>query len=171
MSRTRLLWWVVLCMWACSLAGAQTVLYVAANGSDAGTGSVGKPFATLARARDEIRALRGSGRLSKDGAMVVVRGGTYYLAAPLELTAQDSGSEKARIVYTAYPGEEVRISGGRAVGNFTRVIESGFTKRISDSKALPISVRRMAAGWKCSTRTRPFGWHAGPTKGSSRSAS
>ncbi len=133
MSRARLLWLLVLGMWACSLAGAQTLLYVAVNGSDAGTGNAQKPFATLARARDEIRTLRRSGRLSKDGAMVVVRGGTYYLAAPLELTAQDSGTGKARTVYAAYPGEEVRISGGRAVGNFKPVTDPAVLARMDET--------------------------------------
>ena len=119
---------------------ARTILYVSVDGNDAWSGrraeaDAGKtsgPFATLVRARDEIRRLRAAKALSDGGATVVVRGGTYYLPAPIELTAQDSGTEAALTVYTAYPGEEVRLSGGRPIKNFQRVTDPAVLAQLSE---------------------------------------
>ena len=36
-------------------ADVQAVFYVAPDGSDSGDGSIGSPFATLEKARDEVR--------------------------------------------------------------------------------------------------------------------
>ena len=44
---------------------------------------------------------------------VVLRGGTYYLDQPLEFGPEDSGTEKAPVVYAAAAGEKVVLSGGR----------------------------------------------------------
>ena len=56
-----------------SSATAADELYVATDGKDTNSGTKAEPFATLARARDEIRRVR-----PKDGATVFVREGTYY---------------------------------------------------------------------------------------------
>lgn len=124
------------------IAGAArpgTVIYVAPTGSDQWSGLLAAangpktdgPFASLERARMEIRRLPASGR--RNGATVVVRGGTYYLDAPLELGREDSGTAKGRIIYAAYPGEEVRLSGGRALKNFERVSDPAILNRLSDT--------------------------------------
>jgi tetratricopeptide (TPR) repeat protein len=117
------------------------VLYAAVDGNDGWTGHLESansdksdgPFATLQRARDEIRSVRSKGSFPAGGVLVVVHGGTYYLDAPLELTAEDSGTETARIAYTAYPGEEVRLSGGRPVSNFSSVTDPAVLERLDES--------------------------------------
>ena len=43
---------------------------------------------------------------------VVLRGGTYYLDSPVEFSPEDSGAEKAPVVYAARTGEKVVLSGG-----------------------------------------------------------
>ncbi len=86
-------------------------LYVSLDGNDSNDGSEAKPFATLEKARDTIRAMKASGGLPEGGVTVYLRGGTYYLDSGLELTTEDSGTEEAPITYTAYPGEEVTLSG------------------------------------------------------------
>ena len=66
--------------------------HVATNGNDTWSGTLAEPntggtdgpFASLARARDAIRALRAaSGGLPAGGVEVVVQGGEYPLAEPL----------------------------------------------------------------------------------------
>src|SRR5947209_2505984 len=95
-------------MAACAAVWAEPLtLYVAPGGSDAADGSVERPLASVARARDEIRRRRPAG-----GASVVVAAGTYRLDAPLELEPQDSGAEGAPVVYQAAPGAAVSLSGG-----------------------------------------------------------
>ena len=99
-----------------------TELYVATNGSDRWTGrlpapnelNTDGPFASLERARNEIRVLQAHGQLV-DSATVHVRGGTYSLIKPFMLTAEDSGRETGPIVYRAYKGERVILSGGKEI--------------------------------------------------------
>ena len=111
-------------------------LYVAPGGNDAWTGRVATaaqgtgPFATLERARDEVRTLRQAGKLPDRDLVVELAEGTYELAKPFELTKRDSGNEGARIVYRAAKGQAVRLTGGRAVGPFTPVTEPDVLARL-----------------------------------------
>ncbi len=108
-------------------------LYVSPAGDDAwsgrhpdrtGDGGDG-PFATLEAARDALRERRRSG--ATGGATVWLRGWTYQREATFELGAEDGGSEDAPVVYRAFPGEEVRLIGGRTVSGFRPIAESGAT--------------------------------------------
>ena len=66
-----------------SLAGAQAAFYAAPDGNDAGPGNAERPFATLARARDAVRALRQAGPLPEGPVFVYLKGGVHELAEPL----------------------------------------------------------------------------------------
>jgi hypothetical protein len=77
------------------------------------------PFATVARARDAVRELRKTQKEPRR-VRVVLRGGTYYPDAPLEFGAEDSGTEKAPVVYAAAAGETVILSGGRRLDSGRR---------------------------------------------------
>jgi hypothetical protein len=72
------------------------------------------PFATVARARQAVRALLKTQKEPRP-VRVVLRGGTYYLDQPLEFGPEDSGVEKAPVVYAAASGEKVVLSGGRRI--------------------------------------------------------
>lgn len=114
---------------ACQGSMAAT-LFVAGDGSDANPGTEEKPFATLERARDEIRQRRAGGPLPAGGMTVEVRGGVYELPRPLELTDQDSGAENAPVVYGARLGEVVKIAGGRVVTGWKSVTDSAVLQRL-----------------------------------------
>ncbi|HPA19040.1 MAG TPA: right-handed parallel beta-helix repeat-containing protein [Verrucomicrobiae bacterium] len=107
-------------------------LFVASGGDDGNPGTAAKPFATLERARDEIRALRakGAGAQPQEPVTVLLRGGRYEVARPFELTAQDSGSAGAPIVYRTRKGEEARIVGGRAVTGWQVVSDGAVLERL-----------------------------------------
>lgn len=45
----------------------------------------------------------------------MLRGGSYYLKSTFTLTAIDSGTPGAPVIYAAYPGEQPVISGGRPI--------------------------------------------------------
>jgi hypothetical protein len=94
------------------LAAAQTdsAVFVAAGGNDSGDGSRERPFATLERARDEVRKHRASA--------VWVRAGVYALPRTLEFGPQDSGTTARPVVWRAWPGEQVVLSGGRPISGF-----------------------------------------------------
>ncbi|MCK4375462.1 MAG: right-handed parallel beta-helix repeat-containing protein, partial [Candidatus Brocadiae bacterium] len=107
-------------------ARAEQGFYVATDGSDANAETRAEPFATLERARDAIRAARPTG-----GITVWVRGGRYFREGAFELTAADSGSEDAPIVYRAYPHEDVRLVGGRTVTGFGPVTDPAVLERLA----------------------------------------
>lgn len=90
---------------------SSAALYVATNGSDSNSGSEAQPFATVAKAKEAIRAMNASNSLPDGGVTVYLRGGTYYMDEGMTFTAEDSGREGSNITYTAYPGESVTISG------------------------------------------------------------
>ena len=110
---------------ACSGAWAQenvTTLYVATNGNDAWSGALAEPnaagtdgpLATLAGARDRLRALKAEGPLAGP-VKVLLRGGAYHVTEPVVFGPEDSGTVAAPIAYEAYPGEAPVVHGGRAV--------------------------------------------------------
>src|SRR2546430_6653074 len=71
--------------------------HVATNGNDTNPGTQAKPFATLERARDEVRKLRMNSP-SKRGITIWLHGGDYFRTNALELTAADSGTQEAPVI-------------------------------------------------------------------------
>jgi hypothetical protein len=121
--------------YASALAEAQETapgieFHVAPSGNDANAGSASKPFATLERARDEIRTIKRSKGLPREGAGVILHSGLYELARTFELTAEDSGNESAPIVYRAGKGEEVTLSGGKRVTGWKPVTDPAVAERL-----------------------------------------
>ena len=119
--------WVALAAGICAAlastaCGAGATLYVA-PGADRkeATGSRESPFTTLEQARDAVRAMKKAGGLPGGGVVIELQGAAYERDKPFELTAEDSGTEAAPVVYRSAPGQQVRIVGGRAVGPFTPV--------------------------------------------------
>jgi len=86
-----------------SCLGRTQPYYVSPVGNDANPGTLAQPFATLPRAQQAVRQQPGN---------VFLRGGTYYLSAPMVFTAQDSGTQDAPVVFQNYRGEQPVISGG-----------------------------------------------------------
>ena len=111
----------------------RCVLYVSPGGSDKAAGTKAAPFASLERARDEIRALQAAGKLP-GAATVELLPGTYELAKPFELTAADSGKGLASpVTYRARKGTVVRLVGGKVVNNFRPVSDPAVLARLDAS--------------------------------------
>ncbi len=107
-------------------------LYVATDGDDANPGTEAAPLGTLERARDAVRELKAQGPLPDGGVAVYLRGGSYRLALSFRLSAEDSGTEQAPVVYQASPGEEVRLTGGVAVAGFEPVTDAPSLARLPE---------------------------------------
>ena len=113
---------------AAAHAAEPRVLHVAPDGDDRWSGGPAAPkadrsdgpLATLARARDLLRAQPPSG-----GALVLLRGGVHRLREPLVLTPADSGTEAAPRVFASYPGEQAILSGTRVVAGPWREVSPG----------------------------------------------
>lgn len=99
---------VVLALIVGSPAWAALNIYVSPTGNDADPGTESKPVATLAAAQILGRAAAG-----REAVTVTLRGGTYFLPAPLVFTAADGGASNAPVVWQAAKGETPVISGGQ----------------------------------------------------------
>ena len=117
---------------------APLVFHISLDGDDTQAGTREQPFATLERARDAIRQrkLQPDG-LPTGGATVLLHGGTYPRQATFTLSAGDSGTAAAPIVYAAAPGEAVTLSGGRPLLRdwFTPVTDAAILSRMISAAA------------------------------------
>lgn len=109
---------------------ALTDLYVAKDGADSNPGTRAKPFATFEAARDAIRLLKTKGEWPTGGVTVWIGGGTYFRDRSFELTAADSGTKAAPIVYRAAEKELVRLLGGKIVRDFQKVTDESILSRL-----------------------------------------
>jgi hypothetical protein len=124
-----------------SVAMAQTApapsLYVAPDGNDAWSGKLARPnhggsdgpFATIARARDEVRKLKVSAPAG--GLVVEIAAGGYQLAAPLEFTAADAGTADCPVEYRAHATGQARLIGGRVVTGWRLVSDPAVLQRLA----------------------------------------
>ena len=110
---------------AASAADAPATFYISPKGNDLWSGTLAEPNAdrtdgpraSLAGARDAVRALKAKGPLA--GAVrVKIAGGLYLLAEPVTFTPADSGTPTSPVIYEASPGERPIFSGGVAIGGF-----------------------------------------------------
>ena len=111
---------------------AGLLIYVSPDGNDANAGTEASPLASLAGARDKVRAVKASG-LPAGGIIVYFRGGTYNVMETTNLSAEDSGTESSPIIYKAYPGETPVFSGGRYIqgSKFGPVTDAAMRNRLA----------------------------------------
>ena len=114
--------------WPFATAAAE--FYVAPDGNDGNPGTKERPFATLARARDAVREVKG--RVPRENITVLLRGGVYRLADTLVLTLADSAANGQTITYAADPGETPVLSAGVPVPKW---------EKAADLKGLPEAAR------------------------------
>ena len=89
-------------------AGGAADLYVSPEGNDAWSGRLPAPnadgtdgpLATVAKARDTVRAIRAESPARDTPVTVLLRGGRYELNETLELGPEDSNT-----TYAAFPGD------------------------------------------------------------------
>ncbi len=85
--------------------------HVATNGTDLHDGSADRPFATLARVQQAVRAALP--QASAD-ITVFIRAGVYRLAQPLLLTEEDSGRDGVRVIWKSADGDgQARLLGSQ----------------------------------------------------------
>ena len=87
--------------------------FVSTTGSDSNDGTKAKPFLTLEKAKAAVRTKVAAG-VPAGGIAVWLRGGVYERTATFSLGTLDSGTSAANSVdWRGYPGEEVRLVGGK----------------------------------------------------------
>lgn len=133
-------------------------VFVAPDGSDSNPGTREKPFASLEKARDAVRALKAQ---SQGGAVAVrLLPGVYEVKNTFELSAADSGSAEAPIVYRAdKPGTAV-LYGGKKIGGFAPVTDEAVLNRLpaaSRGKVVQCDLRRQGVADLSPLQERGYG--------------
>jgi len=105
-------------------------LHVAPGGADTNPGTAGQPFATLERARDEIRALKQRGAPAGGGVAVLIHDGEFPVSRTFKLGTEDSGTAASPVVYRAAEGALPRFTGGRRLTGFQPVAEAAILARL-----------------------------------------
>jgi len=140
------------CLAQCAVVLAEpATYYVAPDGDDAAPGSIDAPFATLERARDAVRALKGAGALPPGGVEVIVRAGACERQAGFVLSGEDSGAAGSPVTYRAAPGEQARIVGGRTlpVDVFQPVTDAALLARVhpaAQGHLVQVDLRALGVG-------------------------
>jgi hypothetical protein len=138
-----------------------TLLYVSSSGIDAWSGKLPAPnkagtdgpFATLDRARAEVRKLKALGAVT-----VQLRGGIYRVTETLTLGAEDSGTATNPISWEAAPGETVRLLGSLRLTDWHPVSDPAVLERLDPTArkhVLQVDVK--AAGVTDLARPTPVG--------------
>ncbi|RRB02155.1 right-handed parallel beta-helix repeat-containing protein [Larkinella rosea] len=108
------------CLCLLAVESYSQTIYVTPLGNDQNPGTLQKPLATLTGARNRARLLRRQKTLTKP-IEIVVRKGEYMMTEPLVLSAEDSGSETAPLVFKGEAGSTPVFYGGMRLGKFEKV--------------------------------------------------
>ena len=111
------------------IAAFAVEYFVEPTGNDANPGTKEKPFATIEKARDAIRALKAKGGLPGPVAVRLMPG-EYQVKGTFELTAADSGTKAAPIVYRAEKKGAAVFYGGARLSGFAPVTDPAVLKRL-----------------------------------------
>lgn len=108
------------------------VFSVESSGDDAGDGSTARPFRTVERARDAVRAWRREqGAKASDGGVVIeVGSGRFPVSHTLVLGTEEAGSANAPFVVRARPGNSPVLSGGLAVRGWAPLADAVVRNRL-----------------------------------------
>lgn len=111
--------------------------YVATDGKDENLGTISDPFRTIHAALDEFLKQRLQGTLPEGEVKIFLRQGIYELTKSICIDSRFSGSEEYPFTVSAYPGEEVRITGGSSVSpsSFSAVSDEEIRERIIERGA------------------------------------
>ena len=110
-------------------------LYVsAATGDDAATGTKQQPFASLAKARDAVRA-KIAGGMTAD-VLVEIAPGNYYHSKSLRFDEQDSGRDGHSVIYRGAAKQGAKLYGGQAATRWEKAGDNLWRAPIAVDKPL-----------------------------------
>ncbi len=109
--------------------------HISPKGSDQADGSESRPFRTLERARDAVRAMKRShgGTLPKGGVRILIGGASYPVERSFALASEDSGTTQAPVVYQAKPGQTPVFHGGMKVTGWKPISHAAMRDKLDPS--------------------------------------
>jgi parallel beta-helix repeat protein len=116
-----------------------TIYYVANNGLDSNGGTIDKPFKTIQKAANTVKA----------GENVMIRGGVYHE----RITISVSGTSSLPVKILAYPGETPAIDGGATIADKTPFYDCQMTVSGSYVQLSGLEIRASKGMGLCITGT------------------
>ncbi len=138
---------------SCSGRSLGIVRYVAPSGSDAWSGRLAEPnadrtdgpLATLEAARRAVRSVLGDSRSAEADVTVWIAAGDYRLGTSWRFGAADSGRPGHPVRWRAKPGDEVRVTGDRALEGLSPVLDPAVLSRLAPEARGSIRVADLKA--------------------------
>ena len=133
--------WAIVFAESGPVVAAERTFYVSPQGSDDNPGTRARPFTTVEKARDAVRARN---RKTTGDIEVVLRGGTYRIDHTIVLDHRDSGTGGHDVVYRNHSGETPVISGAKPISGW-QLDENGRWKArspIENFRQLHVAGRR-----------------------------
>ena len=136
-----------------SSLAANKEFYVSTKGSNRNPGTKTKPFLTVSKARDAVRAFRQRNPKFADTVEVILRGGRYFIQEPLLLGHEDGGTKTSPTVYASFPGGHPVISGGLEVKGWKNDVFNGRQVLVTSLQGKNVNVVRQM--WANGIRRTP----------------
>lgn len=123
-----------ICCHVCAVGALISVCVIWPNAATAQELSAYPSGPPLSEVLSRIRELRNRGQIPTNAtATIILHNGNYQLTEPLQVQAEDSGSEASPLIIEAAPGEHPVLSGGVQI--------SGWTKSDKKVRGLPSVAR------------------------------
>ncbi len=158
-------YWICLLMVCSASLSFGADFFVSPSGSDTNAGTKEKPFASLERARNEVRALIKKGLA--ENVTVHVSAGTYFLKKTLTFGPEDSGTDAFSVTYTGPAGEKAVISGGRRITGWKKGDGKLWTAQAPNAGKESWIFRRIYVNGKRTWRARSSYFRLGNVTGGS----
>lgn len=124
----------------CLQKAIALTIYISPKGDDNNPGTIKKPLASLAGARDMIRKLKKDGKLN-ESVRVVVGEGVYTITEPVVFNSEDSGSKLYPVSYEAARSGNAIFRGGIKLPSFTKTDNGLYWLKLSG--AHPASIEQL----------------------------
>ncbi len=143
---------IALCLLTAAGCHPTSVFYVSPDGNDGNPGTRGRPFATMEKAAEAVRALLSSGQ--PGDVTVYLDGGTYRLDGPIVFKPEDSGREDFMVRYRAMEGEQPLVSGGMPVDEWEQGAQGLWMAKIPAAGGKPWIFRELFIDGARASRAR-----------------
>jgi hypothetical protein len=142
--------------------GAAVTIHVATDGDDRWSGAPARPsadgkdgpLATLAGARDRVRALRRGSKGTRAPIHVVVADGIYPISGPVAFEPEDGGSAEAPVVYRAATGAHPVFEGGRSIHGFTANSNGVWVAKVHEANGKQAAFEQLFVNGRRAPRAR-----------------
>ena len=132
---------------------ADLKIYVSVSGRDSNPGTKDLPLTSLNGAVNTLRNIKLAGMVS--GAVEVIVGeGKYFMAEPLVLNPEDSGTADSPVTFRAEEGTHPVFCGGKPIVGFEKISETLWRAKVPEVAQLGWNFEQLYVNGKRATRAK-----------------